>query len=40
VHGRASPEAVTRAVVDEVRRHAANVAQSDDITAMAVGYRR
>jgi len=39
-HGRATPEAVTRAVVDEVRRYAARVPQSDDITAMAVRYGR
>jgi serine phosphatase RsbU (regulator of sigma subunit) len=38
-HGRATPEVVTRAVVDEVRDYAASVPQSDDITAMAVCFR-
>jgi serine phosphatase RsbU (regulator of sigma subunit)/putative methionine-R-sulfoxide reductase with GAF domain len=38
-HGRASSEAITRAVVDEVRRYSASVPQSDDITTMAIRYR-
>jgi serine phosphatase RsbU (regulator of sigma subunit) len=38
-HGRATPEAVTRAVVDEVRRYSASVPQTDDITTMAIRYR-
>jgi len=38
-HGHASSEAITRAVVDEVRRYSASVPQSDDITTMAIRYR-
>ena len=38
-HGRASSEAITRAVVDEVQRYSASVPQSDDITPMAIRYR-
>jgi serine phosphatase RsbU (regulator of sigma subunit) len=35
----ASPEAIVRAVVDAVGRHAGNVPQSDDITTLAVRWR-
>jgi len=37
-HRHATPEGITRAVVDEVRRYSASVPQSDDITAMALRY--
>ena len=37
-HGGATPEALTRAVIDEVRRYSASVPQSDDITALALRY--
>jgi len=37
-HGHATPEAVTRAVIDEVRRYSADVPQSDDMTALALRY--
>ena len=38
-HGHGSSEAITRAVVDEVRRYSASGPQSDDITTMAIRYR-
>ena len=37
-HGDSTPEAITRAVIDEVRRYSASVPQSDDITALALRY--
>lgn len=37
-YGRATPEAMTRAVIDEVRRYSASVPQSDDITTLALRY--
>jgi sigma-B regulation protein RsbU (phosphoserine phosphatase) len=37
-HGEATPEGITRAVIDEVRRYSASVPQSDDITALALRY--
>ena len=38
-YGQAPPETLVRAVMDEVSRYAGGVAQSDDITALAVRYR-
>jgi sigma-B regulation protein RsbU (phosphoserine phosphatase) len=38
-HGAASPEALIAAVVEDVNRHAGGVAQSDDITTLAVRWR-
>jgi sigma-B regulation protein RsbU (phosphoserine phosphatase) len=37
--GAVAPEQVVRAVVDEVKRYAGNVVQSDDMTALAVSWR-
>jgi serine phosphatase RsbU (regulator of sigma subunit) len=38
-YGHAPPDALIRAVLDEVSRYAGGVAQSDDITALAIRYR-
>jgi serine phosphatase RsbU (regulator of sigma subunit) len=38
-HNGAAPEALINAVVDEVSQYAGDVAQSDDITALAIRYR-
>jgi phosphoserine phosphatase RsbU/P len=37
-HRQATPEGLTRAVVDDVRRHSGGEPQSDDITALALRY--
>jgi sigma-B regulation protein RsbU (phosphoserine phosphatase) len=37
-HRHATPEGLTRAVVDDVRRHSGGEPQSDDITALALRY--
>jgi serine phosphatase RsbU (regulator of sigma subunit) len=39
LHGHAAPEALVRAVIDEVNLYAGGVAQSDDITALAIRFR-
>lgn len=37
--GEAQPEAIIRAIVDEVNRYSGSLPQSDDITALAIRYR-